>query len=203
MKVDYKKELKHLYNASAKEAVLVEVPEMRFLMIDGAGDPNTSREYQAAVEALFTLAYTIKFMVKKGKEALDYGVMPLEGLWWVEDMRQFSLEDKDSWLWRMMIMQPEAVTESLFHEALAQAAKKKPLPSLSKIKFEVFNEGTSAQIMHLGPYSAEGPTVEKLHRFIRESGCSLRGKHHEIYLSDPRKSAPEKMKTIIRQPVKL
>lgn len=200
-KIDFKKELKHLYNPSAKEVVIVDVPRMNFLMIDGAGDPNKAQEFKDAVEALYSVSYALKFMVKKGRTAIDYSVMPLEGLWWVDDMSKFGMEDKDAWKWTVMIMQPEFVTKDMFKKALEQVGKKKNLLALSKMKFEDFHEGLSAQIMHIGPYSAEGPTIKKLHNFIREKGYELRGRHHEIYLSDPRKSAPKKMKTIIRQPI--
>ncbi len=190
-----------MYNPSAKEVVIVDVPRMNFLMIDGVGDPNKAQEFKDAVEALYSVSYALKFMVKKGKTAIDYSVMPLEGLWWVDDMSKFSTEDKDAWKWTVMIMQPEFVTKDLFKKALEQVGKKKNLLALSKMRFEGFHGGLSAQIMHIGPYSAEGPTIKKLHNFIREKGYELRGRHHEIYLSDPRKSAPEKMKTIIRQPI--
>lgn len=200
-KTDFKKELKHLYNPSAKEVVIVDVPKVNFLMIDGAGDPNTAQEFEDAVEALYAVSYALKFMIKREKQ-IDYIVMPLEGLWWVDDMTQFSMENKDIWKWTQMIMQPEFVTIDLVEKALEQAEKKKNPPALSKIRFESLHEGLSAQIMHIGPYSAEGPTIEKLHNFIRENGYEPRGKHHEIYLSDPRKSAPEKMRTVIRQPMK-
>ncbi len=199
-KIDFKKELKHLYNPSAKKVEIVDVPMMKFLLIDGAGDPNTAQEYKDAVEALFAVSYALKFMVKKEK-GVDYGVLPLEGLWWSDDMAQFSMENKDAWKWTSMIMQPEYVTEDLVSKALEQVEKKNP-PALPKIRFESFHEGLSAQIMHIGPYSAEGPTIDRLHSFIKENGYELKGKHHEIYLSDPRRSSPERMKTVIRQPMK-
>ncbi|MBI5192420.1 MAG: GyrI-like domain-containing protein [Nitrospirae bacterium] len=199
-KIDYKKDLKHLYNSSSKEVTIVDVPEMNFLMIDGEGDPNNSQAFHEAIEALFTASYTLKFMIKKDKEGIDYGVMPLEGLWWADDMLRFN-ENKDKWKWTIMIMQPEHVTAVLVDEAISQAVKKKGLPALSKIRFETFSEGKSAQIMHIGPFSEEGPTIERIHAFIEEKGFRLSGKHHEIYLSDVRKAAPEKWKTIIRQPI--
>jgi hypothetical protein len=201
-KIDFKKELKHFYNPSAKEVVIVDVPSMNFLMIDGVGDPNTSQDYKGAAEALFALSYSLKFMIKKGKTAIDYSVMPLEGLWWTDDMVKFNMENKDIWKWTAMIMQPEYVTKDLFGKALEQVAKKKNPAALSKVRFESFHEGLSAQIMHIGPYSAEGPTIEKIYDFIKGKGYKQEGKHHEIYLSDPRKTAPEKMKTVIRQTVR-
>ena len=200
-KIDVKKELKHLCNPSVKEVEIVNVPLLSFLMIDGSGDPNTVQKYKDAVEALFAVSYALKFIVKKEK-GVDYGVLPLEGLWWTDDMTQFSMENKDLWKWTSMIMQPEYVTEDLVDRALEQVAKKKDLPSLPKVRSESFQEGLSAQIMHIGPYSAEGPTITCLHNFIREKGYELREKHHEVYLSDPRRSAPERMKTVIRQPIK-
>jgi len=200
-KIDYKKELKNLYNASAQKVEIVEVPRMNFLMIDGEEDPNTSPAFQEAVEALFSLSYTLKFMIKKGKEGIDYGVMPLEGLWWADDMSQFSIEKKDNWKWTLIIMQPEYVTMNLVHDATEQVKKKKGLPALTKIRFEAFSEGKAAQIMHIGPFSEEGPTIQKIHNYILEMNHKSSGKHHEIYLCDIRKAAPETWKTIIRQPM--
>lgn len=199
-KIDYKKELKHLYMASAKQPALVEVPTLRYLRIDGAGDPNTSSAYRQAVEALFSLAYTIKFALKKGPAAVDYAVMPLEGLWWTDDMTQFSVARKNEWQWTLMIMQPALVTEPLVEACRAELARKKDLPALSRVEFAAFEEGKAAQILHIGPFTEEGPTIAKLHRYIEAQGLKLAGKHHEIYLSDIRRAAPDKWKTIIRQP---
>jgi len=200
-KIDLKKELKQLYFPSAKEVTVVDVPPMNFLMIDGRGDPNTAPEFKAAIEALYAVSYALKFMVKKRTPERDYVVMPLEGLWWFEGKDRFDLEDKGSWCWTAMIMQPEFITGEMVEQALEEVAGKKDLPALPKLRFERFHEGLSAQIMHIGPYSAEGPTIERLHSFIREHGYEMRGKHHEIYLSDPRRVAPERLKTVIRQPV--
>ncbi len=200
-KIDFKKDLKHLYNPSAKEVVIIDVPQMNFLMVDGAGNPNTSQEFKDAIEALYGISYAIKFMIKK-EMAIDYTVMPSEGLWWCDDMAEFNTENKDAWKWTLMIMQPQYVTEVLFNKALEQVEKKKKLPAISRIRFQNLHEGLSAQIMHIGPYSAEAPTIKKLHNFVKANGYGFSGKHHEIYLSDPRRSAPEKMKTVIRQPIK-
>jgi hypothetical protein len=197
-KIDLKKDLKHLYQPGAKDVVQVEVPAMNFLMIDGQGDPNTSPSYQAAVEALFSVAYAIKFKVKKTL-AIDYGVLPLEGLWWADDMVAFSVEDKSEWKWTMMIMQPEFVSAALVRDTIAEVKKKKDLPALGKMRFESFAEGKAAQILHVGPFTAEGPTVDRVHAFIDAVG-KRSGKHHEIYLSDIRKADPAKWKTVIRQP---
>ena len=200
-KIDYKKELKHLYRPSAKKVETVIVPKMNFLMIDGEGDPNTSQGFQDAVNVLYPLSYTLKFMIKRGEIGIDYGVLPLEGLWWTDDMTSFSVENKDNWKWTLMIMQPELVTEKMVQEAIAQVKDKKNPVSLPLVRFESLEEGKVAQIMHIGPFSEEGPTVEKVHLFINESGSQRIGKHHEIYLSDIRRAAPEKWKTVIRQPM--
>ncbi len=199
-KVDFKREYRDLYKAG-REPALVDVPELAFLMVDGHGDPNTAAEYTQAIEALYTVSYTLKFTIKRSPGGFDYGVMPLEGLWWVEDMTRFDVSEKSDWDWTAMIMQPDEVMQDLLEEALASATAKKSLPAAAKLRLERWQEGPSAQIMHVGPYSAEGPTIERLHAFIAESGRGLRGKHHEIYLGDPRRTAPEKLKTVIRQPV--
>jgi hypothetical protein len=198
-KIDYKRELRELF-AAGPEPALIDVPELAFAMVDGHGDPNTAAGYAEAVEALYAVAYAAKFAVKRGG-GIDYGVLPLEGLWWVADMSAFATADKSEWDWTMMIMQPADVTADIFDQALAAAAKKKEPDVIARVRLERFAEGRSAQVMHLGPYAAEGPTIAQLHSFIAEAGCEHAGKHHEIYLSDPRRVAPEKMKTILRQPV--
>jgi len=174
---------------------------MNFLMLDGAGDPNHAPAFQTVVETLYAVAYTLKFMLKKGADGIDYGVMPLEGLWWSEEMATFSVERKSDWLWTLLIMQPDFITAAQVAAAKVEAAKKKYLPALPQLRFEAYHEGLSAQIMHLGPFAAEGPTIATLHTFISNQGYQLRGKHHEIYLNDLRRTAPEKLKTVIRQPV--
>lgn len=199
-KIDLKKALKHLYLPSAKEVVQVDVPTFRFLMIDGNGDPNTSQEYAQAVEALFSVSYTAKFMVKKGPKATDYAVMPLEGLWWADDMSSFVAGDKSKWKWTMMIMQPEFVEPEILHAAIAEVKEKKALPAANDLRIEKFTEGLCAQVLYVGPFTEEGPTIQRVHAFIL-SRSSLGGKHHEIYLSDIRRADPAKWKTIIRQPM--
>ena len=199
-KIDMSREFKGLY-APGREPVLVEVPEFKFLMIDGHGDPNVSAEYRQAVEALYSVSYALKFALKRGPRQLDYRVMPLEGLWWVPDMSRFSIERKSDWDWTAMIRQPDEVDEALVGESVHTARRKKELPAADLLRLERFDEGPAAQVMHVGPYAAEGPTIARLHAFIAEQGCRRAGKHHEIYLSDPRRAAPEKLKTILRQPV--
>lgn len=200
-KIDFKKELKSLYQPSAKAVALVDVPTMNYLMIDGEGDPNTAKSYAEAIETLFAVAYTVKFSVKKSQE-IDYGVMPLESLWWADDMSAFSTGDKSNWKWTAMIMQPAFVTEKVVAEALADVKMKKNPAALAKLRFESLTEGTCAQTLHIGPFSEERPTIARVHEFIRARGARLAGKHHEIYLSDLRKAAPEKWKTVVRQPMK-
>ncbi|MES2038742.1 MAG: GyrI-like domain-containing protein [Pseudomonadota bacterium] len=200
-KLDLKKQLKSVYQASATAVTEVDVPAFNFLMIDGQGDPNSSATYAAAVEALFTVAYTLKFMVRKSSAAIDYAVMPLEGLWWADNMAAFVADRKSEWRWTMMIMQPDFITADMVASAIAAAGKKKSLSALQQLRFESFNEGHCGQILHKGPFTEEGPTIDRLHQYIDEHG-KLTGKHHEIYLSDIRKAAAENWKTIIRQAMK-
>lgn len=198
-KIDYKKKLKHLYGPSSKKIVIVEVPPMNYFMVDGEGGP-AAESYQQAIEALYGLSFTVKFDVKKGV-GLDYTVMPLEGLWWAKDITAFSADRKDEWLWKMMIMQPDYVTAKHVNAATKQLREKKNPLALDKIRFESYHEGPSVQILHIGPYDDEGPTIAQMHKFIDENGYQLHMKHHEIYLSDPRRSKPEKLKTVLRQPI--
>lgn len=200
-KIDLKKELKPLYHPSARQVVQVEVPAFQFLMVDGEGDPGTSHEYAQAVEALFSISYAAKFMVKKGAQEIDYAVMPLEGLWWADDMSVFRTGDKSRWKWTMMIMQPHFVTRDVVEAAVSDVKKKKDLPAARRLRLELFSEGLCAQVLHVGPFSEEGPTIERLHGFI-DARTGRRGKHHEIYLSDIRRADPAKWKTIVRQPMR-
>lgn len=201
-KLDLRKQFKHLYSPSAKKPEIVDVPAMNFLMIDGQGNPNTHPDYQETIEALYGVAYTIKFACKM-ELGRDFTVMPLQGLWWGIPITHEVLTeaDKDQFRWTMMIMQPEFVTEAMVHDAVTEVERKKGLQALANLRFERFEEGLAAQVLHIGPYDAEGPTIERLHQFIESKGYRMRGKHHEIYLGDPRRAAPEKLKTIIRHPV--
>jgi hypothetical protein len=199
-KIDFKKELKHLYSPPKDRFAVVDVPPMNFLMIDGRGDPNQEPAYQEVLDTLYAMAYALKFALKP--QGVDYVVPPLEGLWWAEDMAGFSLEAKDQWQWTMMIMQPEPVTPELVERVRADVARKKEPPALPGLRFETYHEGLSAQIMYVGAYADEGPTIARMHAFIAEQGYEPNGKHHEIYLGDPRRTAPEKLKTVIRQPIR-
>ena len=200
-KLDLKRELKDLYNPSSKDISVVNVPAMNFLMVDGTGDPNVAQAYKDALEALYAVSYTLKFKIKQ-EQNVDYVVMPLEGLWWMDDMTQFSVENKAAWLWTMMIMQPKVVTTKMVEQVVGEVKKKKQLAALSHVRLEKFAEGLAAQILYFGAYADEGPTIQKIHQHIRTTGHQLHGKHHEIYLGDPRKTAPAKLKTVIRQPMR-
>jgi hypothetical protein len=200
-KIDFKKALKELYSPPRK-FVVVDVPEMQFLMVDGHGDPNVALEYQQALEAVYAVAYKIKFSSKKqlGK---DYVVPPLEGLWWAADMETFTTaRDKSQWDWTMMIMTPDWISSEIFAEVFETVRKSKNPAALEKLRLESYHEGPSVQIMHIGSYDEEGPTIIEMHKdFLPQNGYRENGKHHEIYLGDPRRVAPEKLKTVLRQPV--
>lgn len=200
-KVDFKKELKELYSPPMK-FVIVDVPEMQFLMVDGHGDPNVAQDYQEALEALYAMAYKIKY-ISKQQMGQDYVVPPLEGLWWAENMETFtSARDKSQWDWTMMIMTPGWISAEIFGDAFELVRDGKNPTALDKLRLESYYEGLSVQIMHIGSYDEEGPTLFKLHEeFLPGSGLVENGKHHEIYLGDPRRVVPQKLKTVLRQPV--
>lgn len=202
---DYKKEYKDLYMPKDK-AALVEIPPINFLMVDGSGNPNNNLDFEQATELLYGLSYTIKMSKNKGEQPegyFDYVVPPLEGLWWTDD--EFSLENKDNWKWTLMLRQPEFVTEDVVKWAKEQYLKKKSDAAIDKIRFESFYEGLCVQIMHIGPYNTEPESMKKINDFIQNQGLRDKvgsgGKHHEIYLSDPRRCKPENLKTILRHPV--
>jgi len=200
-KIDFKKSLDS-YRAKHNEFRIVDVPKIQYLMIDGHGDPNTSQDFKEAILALYPVAYKLKFASKLdlGK---DYVVMPLEGLWWAQDMSTFTTaRDKSQWDFTLMIMQPDWITEKMFQVALAKVAAKDAPVNLNKVRFETLDEGRAAQTLHVGSFDSEAAVLEKLHHdFIPSHNLKLTGKHHEIYLSDFRKVAPEKLRTILRQPV--
>lgn len=200
-KIDYREQHKDLYKPSPKHPVTVTVPAMQFLMIDGAGDPNNSPTFEGAMETLYGLSYPLKFTSKKTL-GMDYAVMPPEGLWWVEGV-EFDIDspDRSGWRWTMMIRQPDHITAEMVDDAMSALRKKKNPVNLDTVRFETYDEGLAAHIMHLGPYSAEKATIERLHTYIIDQGKQLHAKHHEIYLNDFRKVTPEKLKTVIRQPM--
>jgi hypothetical protein len=199
--LNLKREYNHLYNAPKKDIGIVDVPPFNYLMVDGAGDPDTSTHFQDAVEALYGVSFTLKFMVKKENPDNDYVVMPLEGLWWMAGEEGFDPNKREAWQWALMIVQPSLITADLVNEAVARIRPRKEQPALDKVRFESFYEGLSVQIMHIGPYSEEALTIARMFVFLHLRGYRPRGKHHEIYLSDPRRTAPDRLKTIIRHPV--
>ena len=198
-KLDLTKTHRDLYRAKA-EPGLVEIPEMAYLMIDGRGDPNTSVEYRDSVSALFSVAYKFKFLTKR-EAGFDFKVMPLEGLWWVDEGEEFSLDDKSNWSWTMLVALPDDLDPAHLDAARLEVATRKGLVAASRVRMERWEEGAAAQLLHLGPYAEEESSIERLHAFIRDTACGFRGRHHEIYLNDPSRVAPERLKTIVRQPV--
>lgn len=202
-KVDFTKEHKALYRPSATTFEVIEVPPITYLMVDGHGDPNTAPEYSQAVEALYAVAYRVKFM-SKAELAKDYVVPPLEGLWWSENYANFTTaRNKSTWDWTMMIMQPDWIVPALYQRALEEVQQKKKLPSLPKLRMERYQEGLSVQILHIGSYDDEGPVLNRLHqKWLPQQGYAENGKHHEIYLSDPRRVEQAKLKTVLRQPIR-
>lgn len=200
-KVDFKKELDYLYKPSSKEFSIVTVPPLKYLMVDGEGDPNTSPEYVAAIEALYSVSYTLKFMSKKEFEQ-DYIVPPLESLWWADDMSAFAKGHKESWKWTAMIMVPDWITKPMVKQAVKTVKEKKEDSKLDILRHETLKEGKSVQILHIGPYDKEGPMLKRMHNeFMPANDLIFNGKHHEIYMSDARKVAPDKLRTVVRQPV--
>ena len=198
-KIDFKKSRPDSFKASTK-FTLVKFPKYSYLMVDGKGDPNTAPEYIKAIELLYSTAYTLKF-ARKESGARDFGVPPLEGLWWAKDYKSFSDRDKSKWFWTMMIMMPDDLSQTEFKKATTKVKAKKGFDT-ELVRLDYLTEGTCVQYLHVGPYSEEGPRIREMHEvFIPENGLAPKGKHHEIYLGDPRKSDPKKLKTIIRQPV--
>lgn len=200
--LDLKKELKHLYSPSSKRPVIVEVPEMKFLMIDGSGNPNNSKRFQNVIETLYPLAYSMKFGAKKELE-VNYPVMAMEGIYWgtPKGLTRFTDEDKEKWSWTLMMMVPDIISEEFFKRKRSELIKKKNPPLIDEARLERFHEGAVVQQMHIGPYDTEWQTVEPMHTFAEKLGYELTGKHHEIYIGDPRRSAPEKLRTIVRHPI--
>jgi hypothetical protein len=208
--MDLKKQYKDLYQPSAKRIEIIQVPHLQFAMIDGAiekgSEPGKSPSFAAATQALYGISYKLKFMLKKRKtNAIDYPVMALEGLWWVED-GMFDITVKDNWFYTLMIMQPDVITPDIFAEGREQARRKKgDSETLSKVRLEHFEEGLCVQTMHIGPYATEPATIERMRIFAQENGyrdcVGPDGKHHEIYLGDPRKADPARLKTVLRHPV--
>jgi hypothetical protein len=201
-KYDIKREHPELYAPSATDFSLVDVPPMRFVAVDGHGDPNVEPSYRAAVEALFGVAYAVKFGSKRGL-GRDFVVAPLEGLWWADDPAAFVARDKAAWSWTMLIAQPDWIDDGAVAAAVEVARAKAPNPALDRLRLERRHEGRCAQILHVGSYDDETPTLARLHdEWMPQHGLAFNGPHHEVYLSDARRTAPEKLRTVLRQPVK-
>jgi hypothetical protein len=199
-KIDYRRELGDLY-AGRERPAIVDVPSIRFLMIDGHGDPNGSANFNDAVEAVYAVAYALKFRMRSMPHGVDAAIMPLEGLWWIPDARVWDFGDKSDWDWTLMMAEPDLVTPALLADAIQTVRDRRKPAAIDRVRLESLEEGRAAQILHRGPFSAERPTLERLYDFIRVNGFMPVGKHHEIYLTDPQRTAPDRLRTIIRQPV--
>lgn len=203
-KIDYKKKYKYLYSPKPGIVEEVTVPKMNFAMIDGEGSPEAQDnhpQFQDAISALYGVTYTLKMGRKKEGIEPDYTIAPLDGLWWMVDGAEFDTAKPNQWRWTMMIMQPDFISKLEFDDAVKQLKKKKDNPQIDNLRLETYEEGLSVQIMHVGPYSEEGPNIAKMQSYVKEKNYKPAGKHHEIYLGDPRRTKPEKLKTILRQPV--
>ncbi|UYP44875.1 hypothetical protein NEF87_001160 [Candidatus Lokiarchaeum ossiferum] len=202
-KFDYKLKYPEFYKPSSKHPTILEIPKMKFFMIDGKGDPNISKDYKNAISTLYAVSFTLKMYYKKQPEGQDYVVPPLEGLWYMKDMEKWTMEEKRLWNWTMMIRIPDFIGEKYIQYASEQVALKKrdKAPLIDDIRVEIFDERKVVQILYFGPYDEEPPTIKRLHQYAKENNFHLRGHHHEIYLSDPRRTKPEKLKTVIRQPL--
>ncbi|NOY97575.1 MAG: hypothetical protein GXP40_00010 [Chloroflexi bacterium] len=205
-KLDLRKEFKHLYAPSARRVDIVDIPEFNFVMVDGkiepGKEPATSEAFQDALNVLYGISFTLKFISKLRKtNPIDYKIMALEGLWWTES-GETDFNRKDKWQWTLMMMQPAHITNEMFEQAVENLRQKRGhIPALTYLRFEAFHEGLCMQIMHVGPYDLEPMTIARMNDFAREQGYKLRGKHHEIYLGDPRRAKPEKLRTILRHPI--
>ena len=200
-KVDLSKEHPQLLKASDKEPAVVDIPKLQYLMVDGEGAPEQSKDFQPTIHVLYGIVYTLKFTRKKAGQEPDFKIMPLEGLWWMKDDREFDQSRPQDWRWTLMIAVPEFIGNTDVEQAKKQLSTKRPELPVDKLRLESFEEGRVVQTLHIGPYDKEGPTIEKMHRFASDNNLQLGGKHHEIYMGDPRRVPPEKIKTILRHPI--
>jgi len=197
---DVKRDLKTCYAPRNTEWALVDVPDQQFIAIDGRGDPRTAPAYAAALEALYAVAYTVKFTNKAAGR--DFVVGPLEGQWWSDHPDAFTSDARETWQWRMLISMPAWVTTTMIDEARDTALAKKKAPAIAEVRHAALSEGHCAQALHHGPYTDEAPLLARLHdEWLAEHGLAMSGLHHEVYLTDARRTAPEKLRTVLRQPV--
>jgi hypothetical protein len=202
MATDFRKQMGPFITAR-RDPKIVRLPALNYMMISGRGDPAKGREFQEAVQALYTLAYTLKFSGKPGSRQRAMPVLPLDALWWMPGRKGWlTSAPRSSWRWQAMLAVPGFVTKAVLGTIRKDALAKKPMPMLRKVRLKTWKEGLCAQVLHIGPFAAEQPTIERLHEFIREQGYRPTGRHHEIYLSDPRRTSPKNLKTILRQPMK-
>ena len=199
-KLDLRKQYKAFYSPPVGKFVEVTLPPLPYLMIDGKGSPD-STAFVDAMSAMYSLAYTLKFAIKKAGGP-DYSVMGVEGLWWAEDMTAYLMKDKENWLWRLICLQPDAVTPEWLEKAKEEVHRKKGVTAAELVRLETFEEGLCVQTMYIGAYSDEAPTIAAMHQYITDHGYQRSGLHHEIYLGDPRRTPPERLKTILRQPMR-
>ena len=199
---DSKKEFNRLYRATTRRIDEVDVPAMKFLMVDGSCQGSNYHEFRNGIEGLFALSHGIKAAIARTHIGFEYAVMPLECLWWVRGRGDYTPENREEWKWILMMVQPEYVTSALVREALGGMGKGGALPAISKVRFGVFAEGLSAQTLHNGPRGEKWTTLRRLRAFIEKRGYQVRGRHHEVYISDPRTMTADKMKMILRLPIK-
>ena len=198
VKLELRKTMKGFYNPPTGEVILVELPPLKYVMVDGNGEPG-GESFQQAMGVLYNIAYTMKFRSKRLLKK-DYDMMAPEGLWWMKG-KKIDMARRDKWLWTLMILVPDFVTPKMFSDAVAEVRSKKNPPGLDRARLETLDEGTSVQTMHIGPYSTEPESIARMGAYVKEHGYKMAGKHHEIYLGDPRRAAPSKLRTIIRHPV--
>lgn len=201
-KRDLKKEHRNMFSPKKGVFSIIEIPQLKYITIEGEGNPNIAESFSKSTEALYTIAYGIKFAMKESGD--DFTVMPLEGLWYCDNMSKFSEDNKDEWKWKLMILQSELVEQEIFENARIKGITKKTelKEYLEEVKLEKYTEGLSVQTMYVGAYKDEAPVIREMHKFIGENGYELAGLHHEIYIGDPRKTEAAKLKTILRQPMR-
>ena len=201
MAADFRKQMAPFITAR-RDPKVIRLPALKYLMVTGKGDPATGKEFQEAVQALYTLIYTLKFSGQPGSRQREMPVLPLDALWWMPGIKGFpATAPRSAWRWQAMLAVPGFVTEGMLAKVRKGILAKKPMPALRKVRLKIWKEGLCAQVLHVGPYAAERPTIERLHAFIADQGFRPAGRHHEIYLSDPARTSPKNLKTILRQPM--